>query len=220
RLSEFYLLLKFLDFSACGGCGGMEIEGHFLDLASECVRRLVVRADGRAGIHTNVECFVGREAAGNSLVHTSLTDLFVIDVKLDFATRSDTSVGHKFDPYCGRSFRQWLRRRHFVARLAEPIVLINGSATFDVEGITPHQAACRDEHTVPTLFGHFDGSDDRVRSVLDVCRGTLWNPSSPRVIRERRFALDQTWSQAWIGAFDEPIVERQDVVLLGLDPKN
>src|SRR5262245_8875520 len=59
-LSEFYLALQILDFPACGGRDGMEIEGYLFDLASECVWRLVVRADRRTGIHADVECFVGR----------------------------------------------------------------------------------------------------------------------------------------------------------------
>src|SRR5262245_45097881 len=67
RLSEFYLALTLLDVAARSGGDGHEIERHLLDLARECVRRLVIRADRRARIHADVERFVGREAAGNGL---------------------------------------------------------------------------------------------------------------------------------------------------------
>src|SRR5262245_42059041 len=105
RLSEFDLALTFLDLAAGSGRDGHEIERHHLDLARECVRRLVIRADRRARIHADVERFVGREAAGNSLVHPPLTDLSVVDIELDLATFSDATVGHKYDAYGGRSFR-------------------------------------------------------------------------------------------------------------------
>jgi hypothetical protein len=42
-----------------------------------------------------------------------------------FATLSDATVRHKFNAYCGRSFRQRLRRCHFVASLAEQVVFID-----------------------------------------------------------------------------------------------
>jgi hypothetical protein len=93
RLSEFHLAFKFFDFTACSGLNGREIECHLLDLASECVRRFVVRADRRAGIHTYVECFVGREATRNSLVHSSFTYPFVIYVQHNLATLSEKRLG-------------------------------------------------------------------------------------------------------------------------------
>src|SRR5262245_18740367 len=106
RLSEFDLALTLLDLAARSGRDRHEIERDLLDLARECVRGLVIRADRRARIHADVERFVRREAAGNCLVRPPLADLSVVDVELDLATPSHATVGHKCDAYGGRSFGQ------------------------------------------------------------------------------------------------------------------
>jgi hypothetical protein len=69
------------------------------------------------------------------------------------------------------------------------------------------------------LLGHIDCGDDGVRPVLGVRDGAFRNPSRTCVISERHPSLDQTRAQTGIGAFDETIVERQDVVFFSLDPE-
>src|SRR5262249_46818040 len=110
-----------------------------------------------------------REAAGNGLVHAPLTDLLLIDIKLDLTTFPHAAtVVQKFDPDRRWSFRQRLRRRYFVVGLAEPVVLVDGFAARDIEGIASDETARGDEHAIPALLGHFDRGDDRMRSVFHV----------------------------------------------------
>src|SRR6516165_1171763 len=108
-LSKPYLVLQFLDFTTGSWVDWAEIERNPVDPASECVRRFVVRADRRTGVHADVERLVGGEAAGDGLLHAASTDFLVIYIEPHSAALSDAPLRQKHDTNGRVAFWQWLR---------------------------------------------------------------------------------------------------------------
>ncbi len=56
----------------------LEFDRHRTELAGELERHVVAVGDGRAGVETDVECFVERDAIGDALLHAAFADFLVV----------------------------------------------------------------------------------------------------------------------------------------------
>src|SRR5262249_58969379 len=121
------------------------------------VRRLVVGADRRAGVHADVERLVGGEAARDGLLHAASPDFLVIHIELHSATLSDAAFRQKHDTNGRVPLGQWLRGSHLVASLTEPVVFIDGLTTFDVKRVTADYPPPGDDDSVSPLFPQAHG---------------------------------------------------------------
>ena len=143
----------------------------------------------------------------------------VVDEERDRSALSDAAaVVLEVDANAGRAGCQRFGTRDFVPLMRHVVVLEDRLPVLDVQGVSAGRSAFSHEHSIRAPPWHFDRGGNGVRLVLGVGRRGLGD-YGPGVVAEIRPSGDQAWPQARIAALREAVVERENVVLLCLDPE-
>src|SRR4051795_6652576 len=179
----------------------------------------VVVTDGRAGVIAHVAGLVAGVDHRHRALDTALANHRAVDVERDGAALAEPSaVVGELHPHLVGADRHGRLGLDVEASQSGEVVAVLRLAVVEVEGPAGERAALGDDHPGPAAVGDVDVGGHRVRLVLEVDDRVLAQAAHPPV-EDLGLALDEDRSTREVGveALDPAVVERQHVVLDGLD---